>query len=161
MKKIIGFALLIVLNLTAIQARVIEDVSGNYEVKYKKNFFGESSFTLTLHALADGQTEGNIDFYSEELGKCDNFPSAPNSPDYGYVVYYDTDDRLTKLDLGSARRHQIQNTIFCDSGWYILLIEIPVGAFSNGNTESACGFYIQDANFKILVDKKAVMTKLL
>ena len=80
--------------------------------------------------------------------------------EYGYIYYYDQ-ERLTKLD-GFDEYLYIQSTIFCENGWYNLIIETQSYALESlaVGEETKAGFYMKDKTLKTLIDKKATIKRL-
>ena len=138
-----------------------ENIVVNYEVTYETGFIfkKEKSFTISFFEAEEGKP-GPLLFESEELGTCDHINNVGGRAEYGYIYYYDQ-ERLTKLD-GFDEYLYIQSTIFCENGWYNLIIETQSYALESlaVGEETKAGFYMKDKTLKTLIDKKATIKRL-
>ncbi len=147
---------------TMASANDFEDLTGEYLVTYKTGFIfkEEKSFTIRYFEHVDKSKPGDLLFKSAELGTCDNINNLGGRADYGYVLY-NTEEGLTKLD-GVDTFSYVQNTIFCDSGWYHLAIETERFAIENANVgdEVEAGFFLKNSDLETILDKKAIIKRL-
>ena len=139
-----------------------EDITGEYEVTYETGFIfkTQKSFTIRYYEQKNDGKPGDLLFKSEELGTCDNINNLGGRADYGYVLY-NTEEGLTKLK-GVDTFSYVQNTIFCESGWYHLAIETERFALENAKVgeEVEAGFFLKNSELETLLDYKATMRRL-
>lgn len=142
--------------LTGMSSAFAGNIAATYEISYKKGFFGTQSFTVTYAELESGQKYGDVEVeFQDGLGICTNVSNLGGSAEYGYRSAT-LNNPLTRLSRQTVTH--IFSTIFCDSGWYNLVVEFPVGAFKTSSSVSGA-FYLQDSRNKVVLDRAAVIKK--
>ncbi|MDP7319375.1 MAG: hypothetical protein QF441_02145 [Bacteriovoracaceae bacterium] len=148
--------ILLSLIISSSWAAEFPDVSGSYTLTYETGIFSTQTkkIKLVLEENYDGGY-GDLSFYSDQLGECSNTPAYETIKEYGYYVSL-PERPVTNVDLNYAE--QIHATLFCDTGQYHILIEIPVGGLET-EEKASMGILIQNSFLENILKQTGIITK--